>query len=188
MLRRFFAFALLAAPAASLAQPAKTAEPARSGWDLARTADSCMLHAASPQGTVVSIWGFAGQEKLGFLIQNREWDMLREGQSYDIELGFTGARAWPIAATAKNGLDSDGPGYFFTFSPAGEEGSSFLESLASAKGLKVSRDGDAVASLPLAGSRDAVSALARCMAAMWETPAQEILEKADAEPEIEPTA
>lgn len=173
MMRHLAALALLAAPAASLAQPAG------SNWDLARTSESCMLHAASAQGTVVSVWGFAGQAKLGFLIQNREWE-LRDGESYDIELGFTGARAWPVQATAKRDLDSDGPGYFFTFTPdEGKEGSSFLESLASAKGLNISRDGDSVDSLPLAGSRDAVSALARCMAELWTAPSQEVVEKAD---------
>ena len=182
MLRHVLALSLLAAPAASLAQPAD------SDWELARTPGSCMLHAASAQGTVISVWGFAGQAKLGFLIQNREWETLREGQSYDIELGFTGARAWPIQATAKNDLDSDGPGYFFTFTPRqSEDGSSFLDSLASAKGLKISRDGDSVVDLPLAGSRDAVAGLARCMSELWATPGEEVVEKARAEKPVFPT-
>ncbi len=182
MLRHLVAFSLFAAPAAALA------EPAASEWELARAQGSCMLHAASTQGTVVSVWGFAGQAKLGFLIQNRQWETLREGQSYDLELGFTGARAWPVQATAKRGLDSDGPGYFFTFAPGeGEDGISFLESLASAKGLKISRNGDAVDDLPLAGSRDAVSALARCMSELWATPGEEVVEKAKAETPVYPT-
>jgi hypothetical protein len=182
MLRHLFALSLLAAPAAAFA------EPAASDWELARTPGSCMLHAASPQGTVVSVWGFAGQAKLGFLIQNRQWESLREGQSYDIELGFAGARAWPVQATAKNDLDSDGPGYFFTFTPnEGEDGSNFLDSLASAKGLKISHDGNAVDDLPLAGSHDAVAALARCMSELWTTPREETVEKAAAEKPAFPT-
>jgi hypothetical protein len=182
MLRHLAALSLLAVPAAALA------EPAGSNWDLARTPGSCMLHAASEQGTVVSVWGFAGQAKLGFLIQNREWDALREGQSYDIELGFTGARAWPVQATAKRDLDSDGPGYFFTFTPdEGEDGSTFLDSLASAQGLKISRNGDAVDSLALAGSRDAVAGLARCMSELWAAPGEQVLEKAKAETPSYPT-
>ena len=175
MLRNLFALCLLAAPAAALAK--SDASP----WELARTPGSCMLHAASSQGTVISVWGFAGQAKLGFLIQNRQWETLREGQSYDIELGFTGARAWPVQATAKNDLDSDGPGYFFTFTPGGgEDGSSFLDSLASARGLKISSNGDAVDDLPLAGSREAVAGLARCMSELWATPGEQVVEKAKA--------
>ncbi|HEY5722304.1 MAG TPA: hypothetical protein VIT45_08265 [Allosphingosinicella sp.] len=182
MLRRLATLALLTAPAASLAQPA------RSDWDLARTPGSCMLHAASAQGTVVSVWGFAGQARLGFLIQNRQWDGLREGESYELELGFTGARAWPVQATAKRELDSDGPGYFFTFTPdEGEDGSSFLDSLASARGLNISRDGDSVDSLPLAGSREAVAALATCMSELWTSPSEEIVEKTDPAPPSGPT-
>ena len=147
-----------------------------------------MLHTSSSQGTVVSVWGFAGQERLGFLIQNREWESLRDGQSYELELGFTGARAWPVQATAKRDLDSDGPGYFFTFAPnEGEDGSSFLESLASARGISISRDGDAVDTLPLAGSRDAVSSLARCMSELWTTPSEVVLEKADRPPPAGPS-
>ena len=181
MLRHLAALFLLAAPAASLAQPAG------SGWELAQTPGSCMLHAASPQGTVVSVWGFAGQANLGFLIQNREWESLREGESYELELGFTGARAWPVQATAKRDLDSDGPGYFFTFTPnEGEDGSSFLESLASAKGLSISRDGDSVDTLPLAGSRDAVASLARCMSELWTSPAEVVVEKSDPAPPAGP--
>lgn len=182
MLRRLALLSLLAAPAASLAQPAG------SDWDLARTPGSCMLHAASPQGTVVSVWGFAGQPRLGFLIQNRQWDGLREGESYELELGFTGARAWPVQATAKRELDSDGPGYFFTFAPdEGEDGTSFLDSLASARGLKISRDGDSVDSLPLAGSREAVAALATCMSELWTAPSEDVVEKADPPPPSGPT-
>ena len=142
-----------------------------------------MLHTSSSQGTVVSVWGFAGQERLGFLIQNREWESLREGESYDLELGFTGARAWPVQATAKRDLDSDGPGYFFTVTPnEGEDGTSFLDSLASARGLSIRRDGDAVDTLPLAGSRDAVASLARCMSELWTVPAEVVVEKADPPP------
>ena len=182
MLRHLAALSFLAAPAVALA------EPAASEWDLARTPGSCMLHAASPQGTTVSVWGFAGQARLGFLIQNRQWETLREGQSYELELGFTGARAWPVQATAKRDLDSDGPGYFVPFPPGeGEDGTSVLESLASAKGLKISRDGAAVDSLPLAGSRDAVAALARCMSELWAPPSEDVLEKADTEKPAYPT-
>ena len=174
MSRKLLALSLLAMPAASFA------EPNRSDWNLARAPGSCMLHAASPQGTVVSIWGFAGHDKLGFLIQNRQWESLREGQSYDLELGFAGARVWPVQATAKRDLDSDGPGYFFTFAPAGPaDGGSILDSLASGRTLKISRDGNAVDQLPLAGSRDAVAGLARCISELWVVPREEILEKAD---------
>jgi hypothetical protein len=183
MLRVLMAISLLAAPAAAAAQPDE-----EGGWGLARAPGSCMLHAASPQGTVVTIWGFAGQDKLGFLLQNKAWETLRDGESYDLELGFTGARAWPVQATARRDLDSDGPGYFFTFRPADRpDGSSFLESLAEARAMKISRDGAAVDSMPLAGSRDAVASLARCIAELWTAPANEELDKQDAEAPADPT-
>jgi hypothetical protein len=188
MLRLLMLSTLLAAPAAAIAQ---SAAPRVAGWGVAEAPGSCMLHGASSQGTVISIWGFAGQDKLGFLIQNREWEQLREGQSVALELGFGGDRHWPVQATAKRNLDSDGPGFFFTFAPAGSEGGSILDSIASGKGMKISRDGAAVDHVALDGSREAVAGLARCIAALWSTPgaaaAGEELDKQDAEPQVDPT-
>ena len=164
MVRLPIAFMLLAAlPAAAAAQ-----DGSGGNWGLARAPGSCMLHASSPQGTVLSVWGFAGQSKIGFLIQNKQWDTLREGQSYDLRVDFVGVRAWPVQATGRTELDGDGPGYFFTIEP-GEQasGDAFLDAFASAKGMEISRNGAEMDNLPLAGSREAMSALARCMAALW---------------------
>lgn len=167
MFRPVIAFLLAATFAAPPALAAETSETGQ--WGLARAPGSCMLHSVSPHGTVLSVWGFAGQAKIGFFLQNRQWDSLREGQLYDLKVDFVGVRAWPIQATAKRELDSDGPGFFFTVEPGdGPVGAAFIDAFASATGMEISRDGDAVDSLPLAGSRDAMASLARCMAEMWE--------------------
>lgn len=189
MLRLLTLSVLLAVPAALSAQPSQSRAV---GWGVAEGPGSCMLHGASSQGTVISIWGFAGHDKLGFLIQNREWEQLREGQSYRLELGFAGGRAWPVEATAKRNLDSDGPGFFFTFAPDGAAGGgSILDSIAAGKGMKISRDGAAVDSLQLDGSREAVAGLARCIAGLWTAPAaaasSEELDKQDVAPEAGPS-
>jgi hypothetical protein len=184
MYRLLLAFSFLAAP---IAASAGNVDASR--WGLARAPGSCMLHASSAQGTVLSIWGFAGQTKIGFLIQNKQWDALHDGQSYNLKVDFVGVRAWPVQATARSDLDSDGPGFFFTVEPGdGPRGGAFLDALATAKGMAISRDGAAMDSLPLAGSRDAVASLARCMADLWaEAPASRELEKQAGEPPVIPT-
>jgi hypothetical protein len=198
MSRLLSSYALAAALAATPAVAAPAAEapdsPAaatESGWGLARTPGGCMLHASSAQGTVLSIWGFAGQDKFAFLLQNREWGSLREGQRYDLKLDFLGVREMPVEAVARLDLDSDGPGYFFTVAPGERDGgSALIDALASAEDLEVSRDGRKVDRLSLEGSREAMAGLARCMAELWTAapaaPAQ--LDKADKAAPVVPTA
>jgi hypothetical protein len=187
MYRLLLGFSLIAASAAASAQDHSSGNRDSSPWGLARAPGSCMLHASTEQGSVVSIWSFAGQSKIGFLIQNKGWSALREGQRYDLRVDFVGGRAWPVEATGRKDLDSDGPGYFFTVEP-GRAGGGFLDALASAKGMAISRDGTAMDSLSLAGSREAVSSLARCMAELWSEPnGSGELEKQLSTPPVIPT-
>jgi hypothetical protein len=166
MFRRLMAVLLLAAPSATLAQT-----PEAGDWALAQMANGCMVQAVSPQGTMLSIWGMAGQENLGFLLQNREWRALRDGQRYDLKVEFTGQRSWPVSALARRDIDSDGPGFYFDMEPGAAAADGFLEAFATAKGMNISQEGHKVDSLPLAGSREAMAALARCLSDHWSQPA-----------------
>jgi hypothetical protein len=188
MYRLLLGLSLLAWSAAASAQTRSGPDRASSPWGIARAPGSCMLHASTGQGSVLSIWSFAGQSKIGFLIQNKDWGALREGDSYDLKVDFVGVRAWPVKATGRKDLDSDGPGYFFMVEPADRSGGGFLDALANARDMAISRDGAAMDRLPLAGSREAVSALARCMAGMWaETPGSAVLEKQAVTRPLSPT-
>jgi hypothetical protein len=160
MLRYVMAALLAAAPlGAASAQQEKT-----QGWALAAMPNGCMLQAVSPQGTMLSIWAFAGEEKLGFLLQNRRWEV-EDGKKTALQVEFHGARAWPVEATARANIDSDGPGLFFTVEPGGS--GNFLAAFTSAQGMRIRREGASVDTLPLAGSRDAMSGLAKCLAQRW---------------------
>jgi hypothetical protein len=171
MFRRLIVALCLAAPsAAALAQ---TADP----WDLAAMPNGCMVQATSPRGTMLSIWGFAGEAKLGFLLQNRGWNGMQDGRSYDLSVDFAGEQRRLVQATGREHIDSDGPGFFFTVEPGQSEGSGFLRNFTSAKGMTISREGRDVDTLPLAGSRGAMSAFAKCLSEHWQVPAAQ-----DAEP------
>ena len=179
MLRHLFAFSLLAAPAAAVTAtlsptPAQAEAAEEEGqWGLAAMPNGCMVQAVSPAGTMISIWGFAGQEKLAFLLQNRGWQSLRDGGSYDVRVDFVGVRSMPVDATARERIDADGPGFFFTVEPGGESGDGFLEAFATADGMRIVQDGRSVDTLPLAGGRGAMAALARCLAEKWGGPSAE---------------
>jgi hypothetical protein len=160
MLRYVMAALLAAAPlGAASAQQEKT-----QGWALATMPNGCMLQATSPRGTMLSIWAFAGEKELGFLLQNRGWEV-EDGKKTPLQVEFQGARAWPVEATARAEIDSDGPGLFFTVEPGGR--GNFLAAFTSAEGMSIRREGAGVETVPLAGSRMAMAGLAKCLADRW---------------------
>lgn len=176
MLRYVMAALLASAPlGAASAQPGKS-----ENWALAAMPNGCMVQAVSPKGTMLSIWAFAGEEKLGFLLQNRGWEV-EDGKKTPLQVEFQGARAWPVEATARAEIDSDGPGLYFTVEPGGR--ASFLAAFTSAEGMRIRRDGASVDTLPLAGSRVAMSSLAHCLADRWNQPAPAQTEAKPAEPD-----
>jgi hypothetical protein len=180
MLRYVMAALLASAPLGAVsAQSDKT-----DGWALAAMPNGCMLQAVSPKGTMLSIWAFAGEETLGFLLQNRGWEV-EDGKKTPLQVEFQGARAWPVEATARANIDSDGPGLFFTVEPGGR--ANFLAAFTSAEGMSIRRDGARMDTLPLAGSRDAMSSFARCLAQRWNEPAPAGAEAKDEEPDADGT-
>jgi hypothetical protein len=187
MLRRLIAILLLAAPsAAAFGQSQDTVRDLGGGWGIADIPNSCMLQATSPQGTMLSIWGVPGQDRLAFLLQNRGWNALHDGESYALDLDFLGVRSLPVEATAREEIDQDGPGFFFTMNPGGKASSGFLDAFATAKGMRISQNGRSVDTLPLAGSRGAMSALAKCLANRWSAGQAAAAPDAPDEPEQAP--
>jgi hypothetical protein len=125
-----------------------------------------MVQAVSPHGTMLSVWAFAGEEKLGFLLQNRGWEV-EDGEKMPLQVEFSGVRVLPIEAIARAEIDSDGPGLYFTVEPGRADRGDFLAAFTSAQGMDIRRDGESVDILPLAGSRGAMSSLAKCLADRW---------------------
>jgi hypothetical protein len=183
MLRHMMAALLAAAPLAAASAQA----PADGKWALAAMPNGCMVQAVSPNGTMLSVWGFAGDAKLGFLLQNRGWTV-EDGAKTPLEVEFAGARSWPVEATARAHIDRDGPGLFFTVEPGGSGARSFLAAFTSAEGMSIRRDGTDVDTLPLAGSRGAISSLARCLADRWNEAPPAAAEPDESAPEAAPVA
>ncbi|HEX5184712.1 MAG TPA: hypothetical protein VFW19_16370 [Allosphingosinicella sp.] len=168
MFRRMMVAVLLAAPSAAAIGQSEQG----SDWAIAQMPNGCMVEAVSPQGTMLTIWGFAGRPKLAFLLQNKGWGALQDGRSYRLSLDFVGSpTAMPVEATARHDIDSDGPGLLFTVQPGGDGARNFLDAFTSAEGMRINQDGRSVDTLPLAGSRRAITALAQCLAARWSSAA-----------------
>jgi hypothetical protein len=163
MFRSAIAILLLTAPAAA----ALGQSGASGDWALQTMPNGCMVQAVSDQGTMISVWGFAGEEKLGFLLQNRGWDV-RDGERLPLQVAFAGAQTWPVEATARAHIDQDGPGFYFSVEPGRASSNGFLNAFTSAKGMSISRGGESMDTLPLAGSRGAIASLARCLSDRWK--------------------
>ena len=172
MFKALVTVAALAAPAA-LATAQTAQAPRSSEWVLEAAPGGCIVHAASPSGTVISIWAAAGQSELSFLVQNRTWNSLEEGGRYDLQVSFDDQRAWPVKATAKTNLDSDGPGLTFAVSPAGAVGGAgFLDQFATAGGMNITRNGVRVDRLSLTNTGTAMNSLAKCLRQVWTAGAE----------------
>jgi hypothetical protein len=137
-------------------------------WILEVAPTGCVVHTASPSGTVVSIWGIAGDNDLSFLVQNKGWSSLSDGENYDIEVSFDNQRAFPMQATARLNLDSDGPGLTFGVSPDHRAGgASFVDQFADARGMHITRAGQRIETVSLADTRVAMQGLAQCLSQVW---------------------
>lgn len=178
MFRRVIAAFLLAVPSGAALGQAQEID----GWAVGAMPNGCMVQAVSPQGTMLSVWAMAGDDKLGFLLQNREWSSLRDGGSYALKLDFLGVRSLPVQATARRNIDSDGPGFFFTLEPGGASGKGFLDAFSTAQGMRISDGGRSFDTLPLAGSKGAMAALAHCLSQRWSEAAAEMPEEAEPAP------
>ena len=117
MLSSVIALTLVQAAAAA---PVQAQAPA--GWRVASSAEGCLVHTTERAGTVLSVFALPGQDGIGFLLQNRKWTSLRDGQLYPLSIRFDQGSEWPIPALARTELDEDGPGLFFAIRPGSEAG------------------------------------------------------------------
>jgi hypothetical protein len=166
MLRYVMAALLASAPLA--AASGQEEPPGR--WALAAMPNGCMVQAVSPRGTMLSVWGFAGDKELGFLLQNPGWEV-EDGAKTPLSVEFPGTSPVPVEATARAHIDRDGPGLYFTVEPGGAKADRFLAAFTSAQGMSIRRAGAGVDTMPLAGSRTAMAGLAQCLADRWNEPA-----------------
>lgn len=155
---------LAALPAAAISQPAPAAP---TPWKVSGSDSGCIAYTTLPQGTVVSVLAGAGQESLLFLVQDRDWESLRDGSRYDLAVSLEGGGDFEFDAVAKTELDSDGPGLIFAVPPGEKDGARFLAAFAQASGIAVGQQGHAMTRGQLSGGGTAMTELAQCMSQLW---------------------
>jgi hypothetical protein len=156
---------LAALPAAAISQPA--ASPGAPAWKVSGSSSGCIAYTTLPQGTVVSVLAGAGQDNLLFLIQNRGWEKLEDGNRYQLAVQLDGRSSYQFDAVAKTELDQDGPGIMFAVPPGEKEGARFIAEFAHASGIAVGKQGQSLANARITGGSTAMTALAQCMSKLW---------------------
>lgn len=162
MLSSVIALSLLQA---SVATPVQAPQ----GWNLASSADGCIVHTTERAGTILSVFALPEQDGIGFLLQNGKWGELRDGQVYALSIRFDDGSEWPIPALARTEIDEDGPGLFFAIRPGHEAGGrDFIADFAGARAMRIASDGTDVGSVRLPDARGATVALANCLRGVFE--------------------
>ncbi|MDP8993556.1 MAG: hypothetical protein M3N07_01010 [Pseudomonadota bacterium] len=165
MLSMLIALSLLQAAASG--PPPAQAETIQ-GWNLASSAQGCLVHTTQRAGTVLSVFALPEQDGIGFLLQNRKWTGLRDGAVYPLSIRFDDGSEWPVPAIARIEIDEDGPGLFFAIRPGSESGGQdFMSEFASARAMRIDTDSGPVDRLRLTNSRGATVALAQCLSRLW---------------------
>lgn len=169
MLSSLIALSLLQASAGAVPAPERVAAEAPTGWNLASSEDGCIVHTTERAGIVLSVFALPEQDGIGFLLQNRKWSELSDGQVYPLGIRFDDGREWPVPALARTEIDEDGPGLFFAIRPGTEAGGGdFLGEFAGARGMRVTNEGVGVGNLRLPDARAATLALANCLRGVFE--------------------
>lgn len=139
------------------------------GWTVASSEDGCLVHTTERAGPVLSVFALPEQEGIGFLVQNRKWTALEDGEVYPITIRFDDGTEWPIPALARTEIDEDGPGLYFAISPGREQGGrDFIAEFAGARGMRIANEDMAAENLRLTDSRGATLALAQCLRTMFQ--------------------
>jgi hypothetical protein len=163
--------------AAALPAAASSQTPSETGgWDISRSGGACMATSASPEGTVVSILAAPTDNAFVFLVQNPAWQTLEDGNQYPLAVEFDEMGPWQVEASAREEIDSDGPGLAFFVAPGRPDGNGFIQELVNATSMEIATGGETVTQVSIDGSQEAMEGLASCLASSWagvEDPAGE---------------
>lgn len=133
-------------------------------WKLSKATGGCGIYTSYTRGSVLSVWALRTKPELIFVIQNKRWASLQDGEPYRINVRFDDSEPWTLTATAQTSWDEDGPGLMFDVAPGkNSDGENFIAEFAFAKGMHLTRNSEKIESLLLSGTRRAIVALARCI-------------------------
>ena len=162
-------FAFVAAGPAS-AQDTVTWKDNIQGWSVAidRTIDdSCFIISGFEDDLFLRFQFNSTQQNVQFIVANIQWDSLKTGEDYDLEVAFGGLDAW--AGTAKGHRWNDIlPSLVLSVPIADQQASHFMKEFTEMGSVRISHGGSEIANLALAGADEAVASMLDCQVSMTE--------------------
>ena len=160
-------FALMSTGAA-VAQDTVTWKDDVQGWSVAidRTIEnSCFIISGFDNELFLRFQFNATQQNVQFIVASIQWDSLKNGEDYDLEVAFGDLDAW--TATAKGHRWNDIlPSLVMSVPIADQQASHFMKEFTEMGSVSISHDGAEIANLALTGADEAVASMLDCQVSM----------------------
>ncbi len=160
-------FALFSTGAA-VAQDTVTWKDDVGGWNVSidRTIDnSCFIISGFENETFLRFQFNATQQNIQFIVASIQWDSLKTGQNYDVEVAFGDLDPWEGSATGHR-WNEILPSLVLSVPIEDQQASHFMKEFTAMGSVSVFHEGNEIANLALAGADEAVASMLDCQAAM----------------------
>ena len=160
-------FALLTAGSAT-AQETVTWEDNIQGWTVVidRTIeDSCFIISGFENEMLLRFQFNATQKNVQFIVASTDWNSLKNGQTYDLEVAFGDQNPWSGLAKGHRWNDIL-PSLILSVPVEKRQASDFMREFTAMDSVRISHAGAEIAHLALTGAGEAVESMLACQASM----------------------
>lgn len=162
------AICALCVTSAANAQDTVTWQDNVQGWTVVidRTIDnSCFIISGFENELLLRFQFNAVQQNVQFIVANVNWESLKTGEDYDMEVAFGDRDSWSSTAKAHRWADIL-PSLVMSVPVANQQASDFMKEFTAMGSVRISHEGSEIANLALAGTGEAVASMLDCQAAM----------------------
>ena len=160
-------FALLSTGAA-VAQDTVTWKDDVQGWSVAidRTIEnSCFIISSFEDDLFLRFQFNATQKNVQFIVASIQWESLKNGEAYDMEVAFGDHDAWTGTATGHRWNDIL-PSLVLSVPIADQQASHFMKEFTEMGSVSISHGGSEIANLALTGADEAIASMLDCQMSM----------------------
>jgi hypothetical protein len=140
------------------------------GWSVAidRTIDdSCFIISGFEDDLFLRFQFNSTKKNVQFIVASVQWDSLKNGEDYDLEVAFGDLEAW--SGTAKGHRWNDIlPSLVLSVPIEDQQASHFMKEFTEKESVRISHGGSEIANLALAGTDEAVASMLDCQVSMAE--------------------
>lgn len=152
----------------AMAQDTVTWKDDVQGWSVAidRTInDSCFIISGFENDLFLRFQFNATQQNVQFIVASVQWDSVKSGEDYALEVAFGEMDAWTGTATGHRWNDIL-PSLVLSVPIADQQASHFMKEFTATESVRITYEGSEIAHLALTGADEAISSMLECQANM----------------------